>query len=381
MYVPRELEPSVLQSIANYPVTAVIGPRQCGKSTMVKNLIQGREDVTYLDLERPSDLQKLESGEWYLGSQKGKLICIDEIQRKPELFPLIRSLVDDWGGNGHFLVLGSSSRELLKQSSESLAGRISFKYLSPFTSNELQNNILPEDYLVRGGFPRSILATDNVVSLDWRNDFITSFIERDLIQYSGFHPLVMRRLWQMLAHHNGQTVNYSAIGNSLGVSNVTVRNYIDLLEGTFMLYVVRPFLSNQGKRLVKAPKVYISDSGLTTALLGISSFDQLAGHPVLGSIWEQVVLSQLRSLCPGRIISFYRSAGGAELDFILESGNKTIAVECKASLSPAPGRGNYSAISDVKPLVTYIVAPVEKGWTMSPGIEVINLKELNYSLK
>jgi uncharacterized protein len=248
--------------------------------------------------------------------------------------------------------------------------------LSPFMHSEINSLVLLEKFLSRGGFPRSILAGDDVISLEWRNDFITSFIERDLMQYSGFHPVVMRRLWQMLAHNNGQTVNYSALGNSLGISNVTVRNYIDLLEGTFMIEVVRPLFSNLGKRLVKAPKVYIADQGITNALLGLSSFDQLAGHPALGSVWEQVVLMHLKSHWPDLVISFYRTAGGAELDLVLKSGEKTIAFECKASRSPVLTRGNYSAIADVKPLTTFIVAPVEKGWPVHPGIEVVSLGEL-----
>lgn len=381
LYISRDIESQVLQSIGHYPVIAVIGPRQCGKSTLVKHLIRERENTTYLDLERPSDLQKLDNTEWYLGSQKGKLVCIDEIQRKPEIFPFIRSLVDEWGGNSHFLVLGSSSRELLKQSSESLAGRISFKRLSPFMFNEINSHVLLENYLTRGGFPRSVLASDDMVSLEWRNDFITSFIERDLMQYSGFHPVVMRRLWQMLAHHNGQTVNYSALGNSLGVSNVTIRNYMDLLEGTFMIEVVRPMFSNLGKRLVKAPKVYINDPGITNALLGLSTFDQLAGHPALGSVWEQVVLMHLKARWPAADYSFYRTSGGAELDLVLKLNEKTFAVECKASRSPVLTKGNYSAIEDVKPLATLIVAPVEKGWPVRPDIEVTGLLELHNALE
>ena len=376
MYVSRDIESVVLKSIANYPVTTITGPRQCGKSTLAKHLIMNWDKTVYLDLERPSDLQKLENSEWFLNTQKGKLICIDEIQRKPDIFPIIRSLVDEWGGNSHFLVLGSSSRELLKQSSESLAGRISFKRLSPFVISELDSHISLEKFLSRGGYPRSILAADDVTSIEWRNDFITSFIERDLIQYSGFHPLVMRRLWQMLAHNNGQTVNYSSLGNSLGISNVTVRNYIDLLEGTFMVEVVRPLFSNLEKRLVKAPKVYIADQGITNALLGLTTFEQLAGHPALGSVWEQVVLMHLKSRWPDLIFSFYRTTGGAELDLVLKSGEKTIAIECKASRTPVLTRGNYSAIADVKPLTTFIVAPVEKGWPVQPGVEVISLGEL-----
>lgn len=376
MYITRNLESKILQSIRNNPVTAVIGPRQCGKSTLVKHLLRGFENTVYLDLERPSDMQKLENAEWYLGSLKDKLVCIDEIQRKPELFPLLRSLVDDWGGNSHFLVLGSSSRELLKQSSESLAGRISFKKLTPFTYNEISRTVSLEEYLCKGGFPRSLLAKDAIISMDWRNDFITTFIERDLIQYSGFQPVVMRRLWQMLAHHNGQTINYSSLGNSLGVSNVTIHNYLDLLEGTLMVEVLRPWFSNTRKRMVKAPKVYIADQGIANALLGLSTFDQVSGHPTLGTIWEQVVLTHVKSCLPEAEYSFYRTAGGAEIDLVVCVNQKTFAIECKASLSPALTKGNYSAIEEIRPLATFIVSPVETGWPVQAGIDVTSLNQL-----
>lgn len=249
-------------------MTAVIGPRQCGKSTLVKHLLEKHPDSVYLDLERPSDLRKIENAEWYLTSQKDKLICIDEIQRQPELFPLIRSLVDEWDRPGCFLILGSASRDLLKQNSESLAGRISYKRLSPFIWNELDDREFTiEKHLASGGFPRSFLAGSDEISFEWRESFITTFLERDLLMWSGSTPVTMRRLWQMLAHLNGQMVNYSSLAASLGVSSTTVKSYIDLLAATYMVDVVPPYISNLGKRLVKSPKVYIADSGIAAALL------------------------------------------------------------------------------------------------------------------
>ncbi len=378
MYISRKIEKDILQSIASNPVTTIIGPRQCGKSTLAKHLLEGRKDLVYLDLERPSDLQKLDNTEWFLGTQKEKLICIDEVQRKPELFPLIRSLVDEWGGNGHFLLLGSSSRELLKQSSESLAGRISFAFLTPFLFDELYNTIALEQYISQGGFPRSILAASNERSTLWRTDFISTFLERDLLQWGGFYPLTMRRLWQMLAHNNGQTVNYSSLSRSLSVSNVTIRNYIDLLEGTFMIEVLPPYFSNLKKRLIKAPRVYIADSGIANALLGLTTFEQLAGHPALGAIWEQVVLIHLKTCFPLADFYYYRTSNGAEVDIVMTYLGKVFAIECKASQSPILSRGTFSAIDDIKPIATYVVAPVKSGWSMNQGIEVssiIDLKE------
>lgn len=238
----------------------------------------------YLDLERPSDLAKLEDPEWFLGSQRDKLICIDEIQRIPELFPVIRSLVDQSGRNGQFLILGSASRDLIRQSSESLAGRITYKRLTPFLMDEVRGRVTTEQYLSRGGFPKSVLVNDEA-SVEWRNDFITTFLERDLLQFAGFTPVTMRRLWTMLAHTNGQTVNASLLGSSLGISHTTVRTYIDVLEGTFMVRLLAPAQTNTGKRLVKSPKVYMTDTGITTALLRLRNFEQAAGHPVFGSLW------------------------------------------------------------------------------------------------
>jgi len=376
MYYNREIENEILQSIANNPVTAIVGPRQCGKSTLARHLAEKTgNEYLYLDLERPSDIKKLDDAEWFLESQQKKLICLDEIQRKPDLFPLLRSLVDQWGGNGHFLVLGSASRDLLKQSSESLAGRISYKQLTPFLYNEIKDVFQFPDYLSKGGFPRSLLAVDNKQSFEWREDFISTFLERDLLLWSGFSPATMRKLWQMVANLNGQIMNYSMLGGSLGVSHTTVRNYIELLNSTFMLQLLPPFLSNTGKRLVKSPKVYLTDIGITNALLRVPDFEQLAGHPSFGSAWETLVLINLTASFPYFNFFFYRTSHGAEIDIIVENGQKRIAVECKAGLSPKLRIGTFTAIEDIKPLITLVVAPVDKGWPMKKGIDVVNISE------
>jgi predicted AAA+ superfamily ATPase len=375
-YIVRKIETEILESLEHNPVTAILGPRQCGKSTLAKNLIKGQKEAVYLDLERPSDLQKLENGEWYLSTQRDKLICIDEIQRKPELFPLIRSLVDEWEGAGNFLVLGSSSRELLKQSSESLAGRISYKQLTPFLFTEVKEIVNLERFIQCGGFPRSILSPDTKKSFGWRSDFISTFLERDLLQWAGFYPITMRRLWHMLAHNNGQTVNYSALGSSLSVSNVTIRNYIDLLEGTFMVDVLPPYFSNLKKRLIKAPRVYIADSGITSALLGLTSFEQLSGHPAMGAIWEQMVLTHLKAHFRNADFSYYRTSNGAEVDIVMTYQGHVFAFECKASRSPVLTNGSFLAIEDINPIASFVVAPVESSWSMKKNLEVVSLHEV-----
>ncbi|HOF75910.1 MAG TPA: ATP-binding protein [Bacteroidales bacterium] len=376
MYIQRYLEPGITKSLQNFPITAVTGPRQCGKSTLVKHLLNAYPDYIYLDLERPSDLQKLEDAEWFLSSQKDKLICIDEIQRRPELFPLIRSLVDEWNRPGCFLILGSASRDLLKQSSESLAGRITYKRLTPFLWEELENDCSVERYFSAGAFPRSLLSKNNEVSFEWRESFIMTFLERDLLQWAGFTPKTMRRLWQMLAHVNGQTVNYTTLASSLGVTSATVKNYIDLLADTYMVEVVSPYISNLGKRLVKAPKVYISDSGITATLLGLRSFEELSGHPAFGSIWEQVVLSNLKGLYPQADFFYYRTTNGAEIDFVMKIHDSVFAIECKASYSPSLSKGNYLAIEDIASVHTFIVTPSRDSWSMKEKIDVVSLDEL-----
>ena len=376
MYLPRILETSISESLTYNPATAVLGPRQCGKSTLVKELLNDKERTLYLDLERPSDLQKLQDPEWFLGTQTDSLICLDEIQRMPELFPVLRSLIDTIGRKGMYLILGSASRELIKQSSESLAGRISFKHLTPFLFAEVTMQVSLETYLSRGGFPLSLLAPKDEVSYEWRQDFISTFLERDLLQFAGFTPRTMRRLWQMLAHTNGQTVNFSKLGSSLGVSNTTVRKYIDLLEGTFMLIQLPPYEQNTKKRLVKSPKVYISDSGITTALLQLKNFEQAAGHPVFGSLWETTVLANLKGHFPNLDFSFYRTNHGAEIDLVLSNGHKTVAVECKASVAPKLTAGNYSSLEDINPDICFIAAPITSGYPKESGIEVVSLHEL-----
>ena len=382
MYYHRKLENEIIRGIKHNPVTAILGPRQCGKSTLAKHIAEEiQTEVLYLDLERPTDLQKLDDAEWFLSTQKNKLICLDEIQRKPELFPLIRSLVDEWGGNQHFLVLGSASRDLIKQSSESLAGRISYKQLSPFIMEELHGNYTLEDYLVKGGFPRSVLAPDDKVSFEWREDFITTFLERDLLMWAGFSSATMRKLWQMLAHLNGQIINYATLGSSLGVSHTTARNYVELLSSTFMIRLLPPFLANTGKRLIKSPKVYLSDTGIANALLGIADFRQLAGHPSIGAAWEAMVLSNLIASFPGFVFYFYRTGHGAEIDIIVEYHESIVAVECKTGLSPKLAKGTFTAIDDLKPKITLVVSPVKEGWPMKQGIEVVNLLEAVSKIK
>jgi len=377
MYYKRLIETEIVENLSAFPVVAILGPRQSGKSTLAKhiskNLIERK--TVYIDLELPSDLRKLDDAEWFFTNNKEHLICIDEIQRKPELFPVIRSLTDQWQGNGHFLVLGSASQDLIKQSSETLAGRISYHQLTPFLYSEIKQDYSLEEYIVKGGFSRSLTASNYIISNRWRENFITTFIERDLLQFTGIMPQAMRRLWQMLAHINGQTVNYSSLGNSLDISNSSVKNYIDLLSGTYMIETVQPYLKNIGKRIIKSPKIYISDTGLLNTFIGINSFNQLLGHPVFGSVWESFVLINLKANFPFHRFYHYRTSHGAEIDFVIEYGIKNIAIECKSSLSPSLSKGCYISMSDIKAEQMLVISPVKEGWRMKENIMVASISE------
>lgn len=375
-YIVRRLEKQIVAGLSRSPVVAIVGPRQCGKSTLAQRILAARPDALYIDLERPSHAVRLSlDAEQYLSEHRNKLICIDEIQRRPELFPLLRSLCDEWGGNGHFLILGSASRDMLRQSSETLAGRIEYRQLTPFLKCELPD-VRWIDYMCRGGFPRSCLAASDEDAQIWRDSFITTFLERDLAFWREFVPETMRRLWRMLAHENGQTANFSRIASSLCVSDATVRRYIDLLKETFMVEIVPPFEINLKKRLVKSPKVYISDTGILCSLLGITSFDAMFSNAAYGSCWEQMVLREIRGLYPDADITFFRTAAGAEIDFVVTKGGKKVAIECKASSSPSLGKGNYNALEDISPDATFVIAPVDSQFPIGKGITVAPLDYL-----
>ena len=356
------------------PAVAILGPRQCGKSTLAKHLIAGMENALYLDLERSSDLNKLRDIEAFFSLNRDKLVCLDEIQRIPELFPELRSIIDQEGRNGQMLMLGSASRELVQQSSESLAGRISYLELTPFQLEEVKKDELPTLWL-QGGFPRSFLA-DTQASYEWRKDFIRTFLERDIPQLGFNIPArSMERLWRMCAHNHGQLLNASNIGSSLGVSHHTVRSYIDILTETFILRILHPYERNIKKRLIKSPKIYIRDTGILHALLDIQDHNTLLGHPVYGPSWEGFGIEAVIPKTPDWRHSFYRTASGVEIDLIMEKGDRTVAVEFKASTAPKPTRGFWQALDDLQISKTYIVAPVSDSYPIEKGVNVVSLND------
>ena len=373
--INRYLNKHLKESLKEFPAVAILGPRQCGKSTLAKMIIKELTEVVYIDIEKPSDRIKLSDPELFFELNRDKLICIDEIQRLPEIFQVLRSEIDVKRRNGHFLILGSASKKLIKQSSESLAGRIIYHQLTPFLYSEIRKSNSLQKYWLRGGFPSSLLAKSEKSSFVWRKSFIQTFVERDIPQLGFSYPAeTIRRLWQMLAHHHGQLLNLSSLGNSLGVSHTTIRTYLDLLSETFMVRILKPYHKNTGKRLVKSPKVYIRDHGILHNLLELPTFDHILGHPVLGASWEGLVIENLIAISDTWTHSFYRTSAGAELDLLLTFGNKTIAVECKATKTPHLTRGFWNAIEDIQPEETWIVAPVNEEYPINKNIWVLPLE-------
>ncbi|HKP97815.1 MAG TPA: ATP-binding protein [Fibrobacteria bacterium] len=378
-YVPRLLEPSLRESLAKYPIVALLGPRQCGKSTLAKKILSRMGRVVYLDLERPSDRAKLQDPEAYFEANKGALICLDEVQRAPEIFPVLRAIVDERGKPGQFLVLGSASRDLLQQSSETLAGRIAYLELTPFTALEMPSGAASLRHLwLRGGFPKSLQAANDSDSFQWRLNFIRTFLERDVPAFApGFSPASIERLWSMCAHWHGQLANYSRLAASLGVTDHTVRSWLDLLANAFVIRLLPPFSANLGKRLVKAPKIYLRDSGLLHALLGLESEEDLHGHPVYGASWEGFALENvLARLRPGVRASFYRDSNGTEIDLVLEKGAQRMAAEFKAGLSPDLTRTFANALEALGSPKAFVVSRSPDAFPLAKGVLAMPLAAL-----
>jgi predicted AAA+ superfamily ATPase len=357
----------------------MLGPRQCGKTTLAKQIVKPLKNAVYLDLENPADLAKLDDPMAFFALHQNDLICLDEIQRTPEIFATLRSIVDERGRNGQFLILGSASRDLIRQSSESLAGRITYLELTPFLLNEIgpASNAILRHFWLKGGFPRSYLSNDEDVSLQWRQDFIRTFLERD-IGMLGFRmpPARLGRFWRMCAHIHGSLLNASKLADSLGVSSHTIRSYIDLLEHTFMIRVLMPDAPNIKKRLIKSPKIYIRDSGILHALLDIRTHDDLLSHPVIGSSFEGFAMENLLACAASYAPSFYRTGSGAEIDLLLRKGRRVLAFELKSSTIPRVTKGFWNALEDISPDETYIVAPVKEAYPIKYGVMVTTLQEI-----
>lgn len=382
--IPRWDAPKIEQALRAQAAVAIIGPRQAGKTTLARSIADSRPGALYLDLESREDRDKLADPALFLRQFERNLVVLDEIHRAPEIFSTLRGLIDQGRRTGHgkgrFLVLGSASMDLLRQSSESLAGRISYVELGPFSAIELPSDEATLLRLwLRGGFPGSYLADDDGVSLRWRSDFIRTYLERDVPMFGPRIPAeTLERLCTMLAHNQGTLLNASRLASGLQISSPTVQRYIDLLTDLLLVRQLMPFHRNLGKRLVKSRKVYVRDGGLVHALLGIRTFSELAGHPVAGPSWEGMVIENLLQVAPDRTMaSFYRTAAGAEIDLVLEVPSHGLwAIEIKRGLTGRPEKGFYSACQDLKPNRRFVVNAGSGKYPIDPETQAIGVREL-----
>ena len=381
--IERVLQSQIIQSLQRFPAVGLIGARQVGKTTLAKMITERwPKESLYLDLELPSDHTALSEPERFLSRHTQKLVIIDEIQLRRELFPVLRSLIDMDRRPGRFLLLGSSSPDLVRQSGESLAGRIAYHRLSPFLLSELSTDKM--DVLwIRGGLPPSTIAESEDASIQWRQDFIMTYLQRDLsvLGYDIRIPsMTLRRFWQMLAHTHGQSANLSQLVTNMELSRQSIRRILDILHETFMIRQLQPFYTNIKKRLVKTPKIYIGDSGILHTLLGINTFDDLMRHTTIGTSWEGFCMEQILNQIPrGWDAFFFRTQAGAEVDLVLQPqpGQAPIFVEFKHSQAPKLTAGFWSAQKDLQPKACYVVYPGTIAYPLTKSVEVVPLTQIN----
>lgn len=381
--VPRYIKPEVLSALQRQAAVALLGPRQAGKTTLALMIGEARNAI-YLDLEDSMDRSRLDEPVLFLESVEDQLVILDEIHRVPELFQTLRGIIDEGRrkgkGLGRFLILGSASVDLLRQSGESLAGRIAYLDLTPLIALEIEPDRTSQQRLwLRGGFPDSYLAPSDEQSMKWRRDFVRTYLERDIATFGPRVPVAtLERLWTMLAHRQGTLLNASALAQALEVSTQSVTRYIDLLSDLLLVRRLPPLQANIGKRLVKSPKVYIRDSGVVHALLGIPTLQSLAGHPVVGRSWEGFVIESLLAVLPwGCFASFYRTSAGAEIDLVIEHPRGEVwAVEIKRSLAAKVSRGFHAACEDINATHAFVVHAGDERFPVSRKIEAIGVREL-----
>jgi predicted AAA+ superfamily ATPase len=380
--IARRITATLRARLQQFPAVCLLGPRQVGKTTLAQ--VIGSPDAVYLDLESPVDREKLSDPVFFLSNYEDRLVILDEVHRAPDLFAALRGLIDAGRRRGRkagrFLLLGSASVELLRQS-ETLAGRIAFVELAPFDvveTTQAGNRDAASDLWVRGGFPESYLAGDNALSMIWRQAFIRTYLERDIPQFGPRIPATtLHRFWTMLAHVQGGIFNAAQLARGLAVDSKTVARYLDLLADLMLVRRLMPFQSNVGKRLVKAPRVFVRDSGIVHALLNLGDLESLLGHPVAGASWEGFVIENLVPAAPeGTVPFFYRTASGAEIDLLLEiPGHGFWAVEIKRGLTARPEKGFFSACEDIRPDRRFVVNAGSERYTVSEGTEAIGLEE------
>ena len=384
--IKRRIHKELLAVIGENPAVVLLGPRQVGKTTLALEVGATRPSL-YLDLESVSDRAKLSDPERYLAEHENELVILDEVHRAPELFQSLRGLIDRGRRHGkragRFLLLGSASMDLLRQSGESLAGRIAYLELSPFDALEIEAVQIDQLWL-RGGFPPSFLAASDSASFKWRQDFIRTYLERDIPQLGPRVPAeTLRRFWTMLAHTQSSVLNAATLARGLGVDGKTIARYLDLLVDLLLVRRLQAWHRNVGKRLVRSPKVLVRDSGLVHTLLGLTSREQLLGHPIVGHSWEGFVTETLLELAPaGTEANFYRTSAGAEIDLVLSlPGGELWAIEIKRSSAPTIEKGFHFACADVKPAKRFVVYSGEERFPLAAETEAIGLRGLAQLLR
>jgi uncharacterized protein len=386
--IKRAIQPKIENFLKAFPAIVILGPRQVGKTTLVKLLAKTlKKKIHYIDLERSSDFERLNrDAETYLLSYLNECVIIDEVQRMPELFPLLRSLIDEKRKPSRFIITGSASPQLLKGASESLAGRVAYFHLHPLGLHEIPASIGMSRLWARGGFPQPLTMRNKVLLHGWLDSFITTYIEKDLpfLFDVRFSPVTMRKLWSMLAHLQGSILNAEKLGGSLDITGTTVKRYLDYLEGAFIIHRLPPYFVNIGKRLIKAPKVYINDTGILHHLLRIENEKELMSHPSVGASWEGYVVSQVLYAKENRLdMYYYRTQSGAECDLVLVRGHVVKAcVEIKLSNAPVITKGFYQSVSDLKCKNNFVVCPVDIDYVTKEGVRITGVKKfINTYLK
>jgi predicted AAA+ superfamily ATPase len=379
----RQFQQKLTQLLRQFPAVGLLGPRQVGKTTLAFVQKTLYPDALYLDLELPSAQRQLDDPEAFLMAHAQQLVILDEVQRMPELFGILRGVIDQrrrmGQASGQFLLLGSATGVLMQQSSESLAGRVAYVELPPLLAFEIFTDLPTVADLnalwVRGGFPMSWLAPTDADSMTWREAFIATYLEKDIPALGPRIPsTTLRRLWTMLAHHQGELLDLSKLAAALAISGQTVSRYIDLLCDLMLVRRLPAWHGNVSKRLIRSPKVYVRDSGVVHALLGLSTLDALLGHPVAGSSWEGFVMEQLINAAPQAEVSFYRTSNGAEADLVLTFRNQqTWVIEIKRSSAPTLSRGFYQAATDLRAVRKLLVAPVAQTYPLKEGIQVVDV--------
>jgi predicted AAA+ superfamily ATPase len=372
-YIGRIAEKALGNALKRSPAAAILGPRQSGKSTLARHFL-ANTDAVYLDLQDRADRNRLNEPGLFFNHHRKQLICLDEIQLLPEFFSVLRSEIDRDRRPGRFLILGSASRDLIRQTNESLAGRIAFLDLTPFVWMEVKGTKPWQSLWLRGGFPESFLAEDDEDSYGWRNDFIRTYLERDIPSLGLTIPMpVMERLWHLVAHYHGQLLNFSKLAAAADLSVPTLKKYLAVLEQTYMVRLVRPCEINLKKRWVKAPKIYLRDSGLLHTLHDIETYDQLLGHPANGASWEGFAMENIIASMPRHRPGFARTSNGAEIDLCMQRGSDLEIFEFKFSAAPRPSRGFHELVEELRPSRATIVAPVPEPYEYSKGVTVCGI--------